>query len=185
MKKIVVAVGGSSGSVYAKVLLDKLKGLSDQLAAVGVVMSKNAAFNWEYELGDRSYQDYPFKYYDSGDFMAPFASGSARYDAMIVCPCSMGLMGRIAQGVSNDLTTRAADVMLKERRRLILVPRDAPYNLIHLDNMRALTLAGAIICPASPSFYSRPQTIEEVAATVVDRVIDLAGLEISSYRWGE
>lgn len=185
MKKIVVAVGGSSGSVYAKVLLDKLKGLSEQLAAVGVVMSKNAAFNWEYELGDRSYQDYPFKYYDSGDFMAPFASGSARYDAMIVCPCSMGLMGRIAQGVSNDLTTRAADVMLKERRRLILVPRDAPYNLIHLDNMRALTLAGAIICPASPSFYSRPQTIEEVAATVVDRVIDLAGLEISSYRWGE
>lgn len=185
MKKIVVAVGGSSGSVYAKVLLDKLKGLSDQLAAVGVVMSKNAAFNWEYELGDRSYQDYPFKYYDSGDFMAPFASGSARYDAMIVCPCSMGLMGRIAQGVSNDLTTRAADVMLKERRRLILVPRDAPYNLIHLENMRALTLAGAIICPASPSFYSRPQTIEEVAATVVDRVIDLAGLEISSYRWGE
>lgn len=117
--------------------------------------------------------------------MAPFASGSARYDAMIVCPCSMGLMGRIAQGVSNDLTTRAADVMLKERRRLILVPRDAPYNLIHLENMRALTLAGAIICPASPSFYSRPQTIEEVAATVVDRVIDLAGLEISSYRWGE
>ncbi|MCB9283953.1 MAG: UbiX family flavin prenyltransferase [Lewinellaceae bacterium] len=185
MKKIVVAVGGSSGSIYAKVLLDKLVELSPQLAAVGVVFSKNAAFNWEYELGNRSYRDYPFSFYESNDFMAPFASGSAKYDAMIICPCSMGLMGRIAQGISNDLSTRAADVMLKERRKLILVPRDTPYNLIHLENMRTLTLAGAIICPASPSFYSRPKTIEAVAATVIDRVLDLAGFDIPSYRWGE
>ena len=185
MKKIVVAVGGSSGSIYARVLLDKLVGLSAQIAAVGVVFSKNAAFNWEYELGNRSYGDYPFSFYESNDFMAPFASGSARYDTMIICPCSMGLMGRIAQGISNDLTTRAADVMLKERRKLIIVPRDTPYNLIHLENMRALTLAGAIICPASPSFYSRPQTIEAVAGTVIDRVLDLAGFDIPSYRWGE
>lgn len=185
MKKIVVAVGGSSGSVYAKILLDKLGTLADQVQTVGVVMSKNAMFNWEYELGDKGYRDYPFSFYETNDFMAPFASGSARYDAMIVIPCSMGLMGRIAQGISTDLTTRAADVMLKERRRLILVPRDTPFNLIHLENMRTLTLAGAIICPASPSFYSRPQTIEQAVETVVDRVLDLAGLEISSYRWGE
>ncbi|MCB0640757.1 MAG: UbiX family flavin prenyltransferase [Phaeodactylibacter sp.] len=183
-QKLVVAIGGSSGSIYAKVLLDKLLQLQVQLDAVGVVMSANAVFNWEYELGDASYQDYPFEFYEKMDFMAPFASGSAQYRAMIVCPCSMGLLGRIAQGLSTDLMTRAADVMLKERRRLILVPREVPYNLIHIENMRTLTLAGGIICPASPSFYSRPQTMEDLVATVIDRVLDLAGLDIQSYRWG-
>ena len=185
MKKVVVAVGGSSGSIYAKILLDKLAGLSSQVATVGVVMSKNATFNWEHELGNRKFRDYPFSFFEPDDFRAPFASGSAKYNTMIICPCSMGLMARIAQGISTDLTTRAADVMLKERRRLILVPRDTPYNLIHLENMRSLTLAGAIICPASPSFYSRPQTIEQVVETVVDRVLDLAGFELQSFRWGE
>lgn len=148
-------------------------------------MSDNAKFNWEYELGDRDFEDYPFDFYEKRDFMAPFASGSARYGVMIVCPCSMGLMGRIATGISNDLTTRAADVILKERRRLILVPRDTPYNLIHINNMKTITEAGGIICPASPSFYSRPQTMEEMAATVTDRVLDLAGLDLTTYRWGE
>lgn len=185
MKKIVLAVGGSSGSIYAQVLMDKLVHLRAQWKAVGVVMSKNAEFNWEYELGNRQFRDYPFDFYDKMDFMAPFASGSAKYDTMIVCPCSMGVLGRIATGVSNDLTTRAADVILKERRRLILVPRDTPYNLIHINNMKTVTEAGGIICAASPSFYSRPQTLEEVAATVVDRVLDLAGFELDSYRWSE
>jgi 4-hydroxy-3-polyprenylbenzoate decarboxylase len=182
--KLVVAIGGSSGSIYAKVLLDRLVRIQDQLEAVGVVMTDNAKFNWEYELGDQSFADYPFTFYDKNDFMAPFASGSARFEAMIVCPCSMGLMGRIATGVSGDLITRAADVMLKERRKLILMPRDTPYNLIHLDNMRQITLAGGIICPASPSFYSRPKNFEELAATVVDRALDLAGVRIDTYRWG-
>lgn len=185
MKKIVLAVGGSSGSIYAKVLMDKLVQLQTQLAAVGVVMSENARYNWELELGNRDYENYPFAFYDKKDFMAPFASGSAKYDTLIACPCSMGLMGRIAAGVSDDLVTRAADVILKERRRLILVIRDTPYNLIHINNMKLLTEAGAIICPASPSFYSKPQTMEALAATVVDRVLDLAGLELESYRWGE
>ena len=117
--------------------------------------------------------------------MAPFASGSAKYESMIVCPCSMGLMERVAQGISNDLITRAADVILKERRRLIVVPRDTPYNLIHINNMKLITEAGGIVCPASPSFYSRPTTIEEVAATVVDRVIDLAGFDLKTYRWND
>ena len=97
----------------------------------------------------------------------------------------MGLLARMATGVSNDLITRAADVILKERRRLIVVPREAPYNLLHLRNMTSLTEAGAIICPATPSFYSKPQTVEEVAATVVDRVLDLAGFELQTYRWSE
>jgi len=142
MKKIVLAVGGSSGSIYAKVLMDKLVQLQAQLAAVGVVMSENARYNWELELGNRDYESYPFTFYDKKDFMAPFASGSAKYDTFIACPCSMGLMGRIASGVSDDLVTRAADVILKERRRLILVIRDTPYNLIHINNMKLLTEAG-------------------------------------------
>ncbi len=185
MRKIVVAVGGSSGAVYAKVLLDKLKGLSSQIDSVGVVMSDNARFNWKFELDNEDYLHYPFQFYHKNDFMAPFASGSAKYDTMIICPCSMGLMGRIATGVSNDLSTRAADVILKERRRLILVLRDTPYNLIHINNMQLITQSGGIICPATPSFYSKPQTFEELAATVVDRVLDLAGLDVKSYRWGE
>jgi 4-hydroxy-3-polyprenylbenzoate decarboxylase len=97
----------------------------------------------------------------------------------------MGTLGRIAAGVSDDLVTRAADVMLKERRRLLMVIRDTPYNLIHINNMKTLTEAGGIICPASPSFYSRPQSFEELASTVVDRVIDLAGLKQDTYRWSE
>ena len=184
-KKIIVAIGGSSGSIYAKVLLDKLAQLSTQWEKVGVVMTTNAKFNWEYELENKDFENYPFDFYDKSDFMAPFASGSAKYESMIVCPCSMGLMARIAQGISNDLITRAADVILKERRRLIVVPRDTPYNLIHINNMKLITEAGGIVCPASPSFYSRPTTIEEVAATVVDRVIDLAGFDLKTYRWND
>jgi len=183
--KIAIGIGGSSGSIYAKVLLDRLTTLSSQLQAVGVVMSDNAKFNWEYELGDRSFEAYPFDFYDKRDFMAPFASGSAQYGAVIICPCSMGVLGRIAAGTSNDLTTRAADVALKERRRLILVPRETPYSLIHLNNMKTVTEAGGIICPASPSFYSRPKDFQSLVATVTDRVLDLAGLDLQSYRWGE
>jgi flavin prenyltransferase len=184
-KKIVVAIGGSSGSIYAKVLLDKLTSLSEQIEKVGIVMSDNAKYNWEYELENRDFANYSFDFYEKMDFMAPFASGSARYDTMIVCPCSMGLMARIATGTSNDLVTRAADVILKERRKLILVPRDTPLSLIHINNMKTITEAGGIICPATPSFYSKPSTFEELAATVIDRVIDLAGFEAESYRWSE
>jgi len=185
MKKIVVSVGGASGSIYAKVLLDKLLIAKDQIDDVGLVMSDNAKFNWKFELGNEDYTKYPFKTYSKMDFMAPFASGSAKYDTMIVCPCSMDLLARIAQGISNDLTTRAADVILKERRRLILVIRDTPYSLIHINNMKIITEAGGIICPASPSFYSKPESFEALAATVIDRVIDLAGLEQQTYRWSE
>lgn len=122
--------------------------------------------------------------YGPTDFNAPFASGSARYDTMIICPCSMGTLGRIASGISNDLMTRAADVILKERRKLIMVTRETPLNLIQLRNMVTVTEAGAIVCPATPSFYGRPEGMEEVVATVVDRVLDLAGLPIDTFRWG-
>ncbi len=185
MHKLIVAVTGSSGSIYAKVLLDKLVRLRAQWSAVGVVLSDNAKLNWELEIGPVDFTQYPFDFYQKNDFFAPFASGSARYNTMIVCPCSMGMLSRVATGMSNDLVTRAADVVLKERRRLILVTRDTPLSLIHINNMKTVTEAGGIICPASPSFYSKPETLEQVAATVVDRVLDLAGLEQDSYRWGE
>jgi len=181
--KIVVAITGASGAVYAKVLLDKLVQLQDQIEEVGVILSDNAKIVWEYELGNTDYEKLPFKIFDKKDFNAPFASGSAKYKTMVVCPCSMGTMGRIAHGVSDDLLTRSADVILKERRKLILVARETPLSLIHIENMRTVTLAGGIICPATPSFYSKPKDFEALAATVVDRVIDLCDLEIDSYTW--
>jgi len=184
-RKIVLAIGGSSGSIYAQRLMTKLAKIGKDII-VGVLMSDNAIINWEIEIGPFDKKDWPFTFYGKNDFNAPFASGSARYDTMIVCPCSMGLLGRINAGLSDDLTTRAADVILKEKRKLIIVPRETPYNLIHLKNMVSLTESGAIICPATPSFYSRPQTVDEIADTVVDRVMDLAGLHIGhTYRWGE
>src|SRR5471030_1445779 len=183
-RKIVVAVTGASGAIYAQLLLNKLQLLQNQVAEVGVIMSDNARQVWKLELDNEDYNNYPFRFYDKNDFMAPFASGSAKYDTMVIIPCSMGTLGRIAGGISNDLTTRAADVILKERRKLILVARDMPLSLIHIRNMQTVTLAGGIICPAVPSFYSKPQSIEDVAMTVVNRVIDLMGLDSESYRWG-
>lgn len=184
-KRIIVAITGASGAIYAKLLLEKLQQLSSQTDQVAIVMSDNAKQVWQFELDNDDYQKIPFKFYAKTDFMAPFASGSARFDAMVIIPCSMGTLGRIASGVSDDLVTRAADVILKERRRLILVARDMPFNLIHIRNMQTVTEAGGIICPAVPSYYSKPQTIEDVAMTVVNRVIDLIGLDNESYRWNE
>ena len=184
-KKTVIAITGASGSLYAAGLLEKLCTMKGQWAELSVVMTTNARQVWATELGNESYKNYPVKFYDTTDFSAPFASGSGQYDTMIIIPCSMGTLGRIATGVSADLISRAADVILKERRKLICVVRDTPYNLIHIRNMETVTLAGGIICPASPSFYSKPQTIEAVAATVTDRVLDLAGFTIDSFRWGK
>jgi 4-hydroxy-3-polyprenylbenzoate decarboxylase len=185
-KKVIVAITGASGAVYAKLLLDNLQKLPEQIEQVGVVMSDNAKAVWEVELGNTAYDAYTdFTFYGKMDFNAPFASGSAKYDTMIIVPCSMGTLGRIAQGISNDLISRAADVILKERRKLITVVRDTPFSLIHINNMKTVTEAGGIVCPANPSFYSLPKTIEELAQTVVNRVIDLAGLEQDSFRWND
>ena len=185
MNKIIVAVSGASGSIYAKILLDKLLLIKSQWTDLGIVITDNAKIVWETELGENDYNKYEAKYYDKNDFMAPFASGSGNFNIMIIVPCSMGTIGRIASGISNDLISRAADVILKERRKLICVVRETPYNLIHIKNMETITQAGGIICPATPSFYSKPKTIEAAVATVVDRIIDLAGLKIDTFRWGE
>ena len=182
---IVIAVTGASGAIYAKVLFDTVIQHAPLFKNVAVVMSDNAKHVWQYELNDETYKNYPFTFFDKHDFNAPFASGSSSYSALIICPCSMGTLGRIASGISNDLVTRAADVMLKERRKLILLTRDTPLNLIHIRNMETITLAGGIICPATPSFYSKPKTFEELAKTVTDRALSMAGIETSSFRWNE
>lgn len=181
--KLVVAVGGASGSIYARRLLDALVPQAASVE-VGLVFTSSGAEVWKHELGE--VPPYPFKRYGLRDFRAPFASGSAGWDAMVVIPCSTGGLARIAHGISDDLVGRAADVMLKERRRLVLVVRETPLSAIHLENMLAVTRAGGIVLPAAPSFYSRPTTVEALLDTVVGRVLDQIGLENQLMpRWGE
>ncbi|MBN1252644.1 MAG: UbiX family flavin prenyltransferase [Bacteroidales bacterium] len=184
-RKIIIAVTGASGSIYAKQLINHLAKLKSQINNVSLVFSKNAIDVWEHEIGIFDKNEIPFKIYSPDDFFAPFASGSAKYDTMIICPCSMGTLGRIAHGISEDLITRAADVILKEKRKLILVTRETPLNQIHINNMKIISDVGGIIFPASPSFYSLPQNITELVDTVVNRILDLADIEANTYRWGE
>lgn len=183
--KIAIGVTGASGAIYARLLIEELGRYQDQIEECGIVFSDSAKIVWQTELGEFCPDSFPFKIYDTKDFGAGFASGSAGYDCMIICPCSMGTLGRIAGGVSDDLMTRSADVMLKERKRLILVTRETPLSLIHIRNMQSVTDAGAIVLPASPSFYSHPQSIEELCLTVVHRALQIAGISTDSYRWGD
>jgi 4-hydroxy-3-polyprenylbenzoate decarboxylase len=184
--KLVVAVGGASGSIYARRLLDALTAIrarDPKALQVGLCFSSAGSEVWQHEIGE--VPDYPFTRYGLRDFRAPFASGSAGWDAMVVIPCSTGGLARIAHGVSEDLIGRAADVMLKERRKLVLVVRETPLSQIHIENMLAVTRAGAVVLPAAPSFYSKPQTIEALLDTVLGRVLDQLGLvnELAP-RWG-
>ncbi|MFI5307236.1 MAG: UbiX family flavin prenyltransferase [Polyangiales bacterium] len=184
--KLVVGVSGASGAPYARRLL-RLLAQSDFGAPVEVslVLSRTAEQVWAHECGG-SPRDLGLPTYSGRDYAAPFASGSSAADAMAVIPASMSSIARIAHGVSDDLLTRAADVMLKERRRLVLVPRESPYSAIHLENMLALTRAGAVIVPASPSFYGRPATLDDVLDSVLSRVLDHLGLPNAlSRRWGQ
>jgi len=184
-RKIIVSVTGASGSVYAERLLERLISSENRPEEIAVIFSDTAKDVWKHERGKEFTAKKPAKIYKNNSFFAPFASGSAHYDTMIICPASMGTTGRIAHGTSDDLIARAADVILKERRKLIIVPREAPYNLIHIRNMETLTLAGAIICPASPSFYSKPESLTEIIDTVVDRILSLAGFETGKRGWME
>lgn len=184
-KKVILAVTGASGAIYASRLIERFqsKQLRSQIEDLSLVFSKNAPDVWQHEIGAFKPEKFPFNTYQLNDYNAPFASGSARYETMIICPCSMGTLGRIAHGISDDLIGRAADVILKEKRKLILVPRENPLNLIHINNFKILAEAGAIISPAIPSFYSKPATIEELVDTVINRILDLSGFEVDGYRW--
>lgn len=179
--RLVVAVTGASGSLYARRLFLHLGRVPD--LEVAVVFSRNAREIWRHELGTEPAA--PFPVFDERDFCAPFASGSSRFDRMVLMPCSTGTLARIAHGVTDNLITRAAEVMLKERRRLVCVLRETPLSLVHIENLRAVTLAGGIVCPATPSFYSLPGSIDELVDTVVFRALDLLGLPNPSRRWGD
>ena len=187
--RIAVAITGASGTIYALRLLDRLAG-SERVERIYVVASRNGEAVGRYEIGG----DFPERLetlpkvtiFGNDDMFAPIASGSAACDAMVIVPCSMGTAGRIASGTSDNLIARVADVMLKERRKLIVVPRETPLSLIHIENLGHLTRAGAVVMPASPSFYSLPATIEELADTVVERITDQLGLDTGEkYRWGQ
>ena len=182
--KIVVAITGASGSIYAEDIIERLIRNEKQIEQIAIVRSKNAELVWQHELGTAWPKHSKITYFEKNDFMAPFASGSAKWDVMIVIPTSMGTIGRIANGVSDDLITRAADVMLKEERKLIICPREMPFNQIHLKNLLQLQQAGAIIIPTSPSFYSNPKDIKALIGTVTSRIIDHIGIDQDGYRWG-
>lgn len=181
--RIVVAITGASGLIYAQRLLDNLGGRGHELH---VVLSNYAQSVIREELPAGLKLPVEARMHNLKSMNAPFASGSSAADVMVVIPCSMGTLGRIAHGYSEDVLLRGADVTLKEKKKLILVPRETPLSLIHVKNFELLLLAGAVILPANPSFYTRPQSLEDLADTVVARVLDHMEIEHKLVaRWGE
>lgn len=185
MKRLLLGITGASGQIYASKLADVVRAINGELVGsqngsnseaiikLDLVFTDTAKVVWEDELGMKV----PDNALDNNSYYHPYASGSNASDVMIIMPCTMGTIGRIASGATSDLLTRAADVMLKERRPLIIVPRETPFNLIHLRNLTTLAEAGAVIAPASPSFYTHPQNMDELIDTFVRRILNIAGLE--------
>jgi len=180
--KLVIAATGASGAIYLQRLLEQIDCKAHD---VHLIMSGYAREVVKQELDDFKIPPAVSQHSET-DMNVPFVSGSARFDAMVVVPCSMATLGRIASGSSDSVLLRAVDVFLKERRKLILVPRETPWNLIHARNVMSLLEAGAIVLPAIPSFYSRPSSIIDLVDTVVWRILDQIGLPSpGAYRWGE
>ncbi len=175
--KILVAVSGASGSIYANVLLNYFN-KNFEKNNISIIFSETAKKVWEFELENKNYLQYKFEILDNNNFFHECASGSGNYKTMIICPCSMGTLGRIANGIANDLIARSADVILKEKRKLILIPRETPFNLIHLQNMKTIALAGGIIMPPCLSFYNKNKNIAELIDDFIKRVLSVAGFDI-------
>ncbi|MDP9000275.1 MAG: UbiX family flavin prenyltransferase [Myxococcota bacterium] len=183
MRKIVVGITGASGAPYARRLLSVLRDRED--IEVAVCPSQTASEVWSLECGGDLREEVGVPVWGARDYRAPFASGSAGWQAMVVVPCSMGTIARIAHGISDTLLTRAADVMLKERRSLVVVPRETPLSVVHLENLLQLARAGALVLPAMPSFYGKPATLDDSIDTVVGRILDHLGVHHRLLaRWG-
>lgn len=181
--RVLVAITGASGAIYARQAVEMLIA-NDSVEAIGIIYSDNAPDVLKAE-GVTIPTSQKIVNIANDDMWSSAASGSSRWDAMLIIPASMGTCGRIAAGISRTLIERAADVMLKERRRLVVVVREAPYSLIHLRNMVTLTEAGAVVIPASPSFYFNPTSIEELCLTITTRAIEMAGINVEHKHWGE
>jgi 4-hydroxy-3-polyprenylbenzoate decarboxylase len=186
-KKIVLGITGASGAPYAKRLAEVFRErVAKGEIEVGVCLSSTAPEVWALECGGDIREELGLPVWGARDYRAPFASGSAGWHAMAIVPCSMGTVARVAHGTSDTLLTRAADVMLKERRTLLVVPRETPLSTLHLENLTALSRHGALVLPAMPSFYGRTKTLEQAVDTVVGRILDHLGLEHDLVkRWGD
>jgi 4-hydroxy-3-polyprenylbenzoate decarboxylase len=179
MKKILIAVTGASGQIYAKRIIELIIESGNR---VNVIFTETAQKVWLDELNNLPLPQKEILI-DNNSYYHKYASGSNPADAMIVIPCTMGTAARIANGLSSDLICRVADVMLKERLPLVIVPRESPFNLIHLTNLTKLAQAGAIIAPASPSFYTKPESIEEMADQLCKRVLNIVGVDSQMKRF--
>lgn len=180
---LLIGITGASGSIYAKRLIEIVSQNINFFEKVAVVFTETGLKVWNYEIENYPIEKIPFKIYNNNDFFVPPASGSSSFDTMVVCPCTIGTMSKISNSIADNLLTRAADVMLKENRKLVIVPREMPLNLIHIENMRKILISGGLICPAMPSFYSKPLSIEDLVDTVIQKVLHLICAEIKFYEW--
>lgn len=181
-RKIIVAITGASGSIYAKLLVEELARHED--IDISLIISDNGSNVMRYEDSDSWIDSHSIKILDNKNMFSAMASGSANYEAMVIVPCSMGTLGKIASGIADNLICRSADVMIKERRTLIIVPRESPMNTIHLRNLVKLSECGTTIVPASPSFYSKPETITDLCKTITERILTLLNVETEAFEWG-
>ncbi len=184
ISKVIVAVTGASGAVYGLELIRQLVGI-ECIKDIAVIFSENGSKVWDYEKVMDIPESKKITVFENNDMFAAPASGSAGYQAMFVAPCSMGTLASVAAGTAGTLILRAADVMLKERRPLILMTREAPLSLIHIENMNRVTRAGAIVFPASPFFYHHPKDLREAISALVSRLISITGISAPGFEWGK
>ena len=181
-RKIIIGITGASGHIYARNMIDLLLQINN-VEEIAVVFSENGKLVWDYEKARKLPESDKIKVFENDNLFAAPSSGSAMYTDMIIVPCSVGTMGKIAAGIADNLICRAADVMLKERRKLVLAVREAPYSLIHLRNMSTVTEAGGIIYPLSPFFYHHPGEIKDIVQPLNTRILSLLGLEEPQVKW--